>query len=117
MMKLALAIICSLMLAGSPFLSAQTLLPAGCAKQPASASCHCHHGCKMPCCQAKSSPTSPSAPVVPQTTGQNQLSLLAAGIVAWILPDAPVTSIPSAAPISFVTKDTPLYARNCVRLI
>jgi hypothetical protein len=117
MMKLALAILSSVMLMGTPFLSAQTLLPAGCAKQPVSVSCHCHHGCKMACCQTKSSPASPSAPVVPQTTGQNQLSLLAAGIVAWVLPDAAVPPVISSASISFATKDSPLYARNCVRLI
>jgi len=114
-MKLALAIICSFVLAGTPFLLARTPLPE-CVKRPVPACCQ--HGCKMPCCQAKSSSGSQPLPAVPaQTANQNQLSLLAANIVAWILPDTTISLLPSASPISFVTKVSPLYARNCARLI
>jgi hypothetical protein len=114
-MKLALAIICSFVLAGTPFLLAQTPSPA-CARQTVRACCQ--HGCKMPCCQAKPSSGSQPPPAVPaQTAGPNQLSLLAAGIMAWILPDAPAAHFSSAVSISFATKAGPLYARNCVRLI
>jgi hypothetical protein len=114
-MKLALAIICSFVLAGTPFLLAQTPSPA-CARQPVCACCR--HGGQMPCCQAKSSSGSQSLPAVPAQTGsQNQLSLLAANVVAWILPDAPAAHFSSAVSISFATKASPLYARNCVRLI
>ncbi|MGO8767112.1 MAG: hypothetical protein ACLQSR_18505 [Limisphaerales bacterium] len=114
-MKAALAIICSFVLAGTPFLPAQTPLPQ-CVKQPVPACCQ--HGCKMPCCQAKPMSNSQPAPAVPaRTASQNQLSLLAANIAVWGLTDATTSRLPSASPISLVTKGSPLYARNCARLI
>jgi hypothetical protein len=113
--KAALVIIFSFVLAGTPFLLAQTPSPV-CAQQPLPECCQ--HGVKMPCCAAKSSPDSQSAPAVPAQTGsQNQLSLLAANVVAWVLPDATVSQLSSATPISFDTKGSPLYARDCARLI
>jgi hypothetical protein len=115
-MKLALAIICSFVLAGTPFLLAQTPMPA-CVQQPVPACCQ--HGGNMPCCQAKSSSSSQPLPAVPAQTGnQGQLSLFAAtSVAAWVLPDATTSQLPSASPISLVTKASPLYARNCARLI
>jgi hypothetical protein len=114
-MKLALAIICSFVLAGTPFLLAQTPSPA-CARQPVRACCR--HGGEMPCCQAKSSSDPQPMPAVPvQTSSQSQPSLLAASVAAWVLPDATISQLSSAVSISFATKDSPLYARHCARLI
>jgi len=115
-MKLAAAIICSLMLAGIPFLSAQTPSTACRAKSPVPACCQ--HGVKMPCCAANPVPDSQPSPAVPApTASQNQLSFLAVNVVAWVLPDAAVSQFSSASPISFVTKANPLFARNCAWLI
>jgi len=115
-MKAALAIICSFVLAGTPFLFAQPPLPQ-CVKQPVPACCL--HGCKMPCCQAKPSSGSQPMPTIPaQTTNQNQLSPFAANIATCVLPDATFFQLSSSAsPLSLVTKGSPLYARNCARLI
>ncbi|MGA2852519.1 MAG: hypothetical protein ABSE90_00095 [Verrucomicrobiota bacterium] len=115
-MKTTWAIICSLVLAGTPFLLAQTPLPVCRAKQPVPACCQ--HGCKMPCCSPKPASDSKPAPAVPaQTGGQNQVSFLAPNALVWVLPDAPVSKLSSTTQISLVTKGSPLYARNCARLI
>jgi hypothetical protein len=117
LMKTALAIICSFVLAGTPFLFAQTPLPQ-CVKRSVPACCQ--HGCDMPCCQAKPSPGSQSVPAVPPQTGnQGQFSLFAANaVVTWVLPDATIFQLSSSASLlSLVTKGSPLYARNCARLI
>jgi hypothetical protein len=112
-MKTTLAIVCSLVLAGTPFLLAQT--PSSCAKQVRAC---CQHGGEMPCCKAKSSPDSQSKPVVPSQTGnQSQLSLLASSILIWTLPTNPSDTISAHSTPSSMTASTPIYARNCARLI
>jgi len=113
-MKAAWAIICSLVLAGTPFLPAQTLAPA-CAKQPVRACCQ--HGVEMPCCAAKPASGSQPAPVIPaQSVSQNQIALPAPGVVAWTLPESPANLFSSAA-VPLTAASPPLYARNCALLL
>lgn len=111
--KTTWAIICSLVLAGTPFLLAQT--PSSCAKQVRVC---CQHGGEMPCCKVNSSPDSQSRPVVPaQTSNQNQFSLLASTALIWTLPANPIGSISFHSTPSAMTAGAPLYARDCARLI
>jgi hypothetical protein len=112
-MKTTWAIICSLVLAGTPFLLAQT--PSSCIKQVRAC---CQHGGEMPCCKAKSTPDSQSKPAVPAQTGsQNQLSLLASSTLIWSLPSNPADSVSSHSTPSAMTASAPLYARDCALLI
>jgi hypothetical protein len=112
-MKTTWAIICSLVLAGTPFLSAQT--PESCVKQVRAC---CQRGVEMPCCKANSSPDSQSKPALPSPTGnQNQLPLLASSALIWTLPANPADSISSHSTPSVMTAGAPLYARDCARLI
>lgn len=109
------AIICSLVLAGTPFLRAAQQMPSPCAKQ-VRACCQC--GGAMSCCKANSSPDSQSKPAVPAQTGnQNQLSLLTFSALIWTLPAHPANSISSLSTTLSMAADTPLFARNCARLI
>jgi len=111
--KTTWAIICSLVLAGTPFLLAQT--PTSCVKQVRAC---CQHGGEMPCCKAKQSPDSQSKPAIPSQTGsQNQLSLLASSALIWTLPANPADLISSHSKPSAMTAGAPLYALDCARLI
>ena len=111
-MKLALAIVCSFLLAGTPLFSAPTPVP--CAKK-ASACCQCDG--KMSCCQSKPASDSQPVPATPAPAGgQTQLSLLAPGILTWTLPENPAVSISPAALLSMAA-GAPLFARDCARLI
>jgi hypothetical protein len=111
--KTTLAIVCSLLLMGTPFLMAQT--PPSCVKQIRAC---CQHGVTMPCCETKSAPDSQPKPVVPsQTSSQSQLSLLAASVLIWSLPANPADSISSHSTLSSMAASAPLYARDCARLI
>jgi hypothetical protein len=111
--KTTLAIVCSLLLMGTPFLMAQT--PSSCVKQVRAC---CQHGVTMPCCETKSSPDSQSKPVVPSQTGnQGQLSLLASGALIWTLPAYPADSISSHSTLSSMAASAPLYDLDCARLI
>jgi hypothetical protein len=111
-MKLALAIVCSFLLAGTPMLWAQT--PVSCAKKPITC-CAC--GGKMSCCQSRPASDSQPAPATPAPAGsQAQLSLLAPGILTWTLPANPAVSISPAALLS-MSAGAPLFARDCARLI
>jgi hypothetical protein len=111
--KTTWAIICSLVLAGTPFLPAQT--PTSCVKQVRAC---CQRGGEMPCCKAQSSPDSQSKPAIPSQTGNpNQLSLLATSALIWTLPANPADSISSHFISSVMTTGAPLYARDCALLI
>lgn len=111
-MKLALAIVCSFLLAGTPWFSAP--LAVSCAKK-ASAGCQC--GGKMTCCQSGPASDSQPAPATPAPAGsQSQLLLLAPGILAWTLPANPAVSISPSALLSMAA-GAPLFARDCARLI
>ncbi|MGA3267611.1 MAG: hypothetical protein ABSE16_12390 [Verrucomicrobiota bacterium] len=114
-MKLVLAMFCSVLLAGTPFLPAQ----APCAKQPRhTCGCACCHGGVMPCCAAKGSPASPAAPAVPaSSTTQNQISLLAPAVIAWALPAHAIRPLTRSSASPLLAADAPLFARNCARLI
>ena len=108
-----LAMVCSLLLMGTPFLPAQ--MPSPCAKQVRAC---CRHGGEMPCCKAKTSPDSQSKPAVPSQTGnQNQLSLPATSSLIWTLPANAVDLISSHSTPSVMTAGAPLYARDCALLI
>ena len=112
-MKTALAIVCSFVLAGTPFLLAQ--MPLSCVKQVRAC---CRHGGEMPCCKAKTSLDSQSKPAVPSpTSNQSQLSLLASSVLVWTLPASPSATISSESTPSPMTASAPLYARDCARLI
>jgi len=112
-MKMALAILFSFVLAGTPFLPAQT--PAPCVKQVRPC---CRHGGEMPCCKSTSSPVSQSKPAIPpSTSSQNQLLVLESGALIWTLPANPPALISFQSTQSSVTADAPLYMRDCARLI
>ena len=112
-MKTTLAMVCSLLLMGTPFLMAQT--PSSCVKRVRAC---CQHGGEMPCCKESSSPDSQSKPVVPsQTSNQSQLSLVASNALIWTLPANPANSIAQTSTLSSLAASTPLYALDCARLI
>jgi hypothetical protein len=112
-MKTALAIVCSFLLAGAPFLLAQVASP--CVKQ--NHAC-CHSGGKMNCCAAKSLPDSQPTPAVPAQSGsQNQFLLLAPYALAWTLLNNETHPISFAALSPSSVTGAPLYARDCARLI
>jgi hypothetical protein len=114
-MKLALAIICSFLLAGTPLLVAQPTAKSACAQQVRSC---CKGGAAMPCCQAKPSSDSQRAPVTPApATGQSQLSLLAPAVLIWTLPENPANLIDSKYTPFPTVSGAPLFARNCARLL
>jgi len=111
--KTTLAIVCSLLLMGTPFLMAQT--SSSCVKHVRAC---CQHGGEMPCCKAKSAPDSQSKPAVPAQTGnQAQLSLLVPNALIWTLPTNPADTISSHSTLSSMTASAPLYARDCALLI
>lgn len=113
-MKMAWAIICSLMLAVTPALLAQAPSPA-CAQQPMRACCHPGH--IMPCCQGKPSNSQP-VPNVPPSGNQTQISLLFANaFVVCVLPDATTPQFSSAVALPLTATGSPLYTRNCALLI
>jgi hypothetical protein len=114
-MKLAWAIICSFVLVGTPFLSA----PAQSFERDAQVvhAC-CPSVCKMPCCRSRPVSDSQSLPAVPtQTGGQNQVPMLSPSALALILPDSISLRLSPSTSISFAVKGSPLYERNCARLI
>jgi hypothetical protein len=112
-MKTALAIVCCFLLAGAPFLSAQTA--SACVKQ--NHAC-CHSGCKMDCCAGKTLPDSQPTPAVPaQTSNQNQFSLLAPRALAWVFQNNETHPISFTAVSPSSVTGAPLYALDCARLI
>jgi hypothetical protein len=112
-MKTALAIVCSCLLTGAPFLLAQAA--PSCVKQN-HACCHC--GGKMNCCAGKTLPDSRPVPAVPAQSGdQNQFSLLAPHALAWALLNNETHPISFTVIFSSSVTGAPLYARDCARLI
>jgi hypothetical protein len=110
--KTTWAIVCSLLLAGTPIVSAQA--PATGVVRGAHACCHCHKAC----CTAPTSPEPQPVPAAPfPASNQNQLLTLAPAALAWILPNAPASEF-STSPFSPLTATgLPLYARDCAFLI
>jgi hypothetical protein len=112
-MKTALAIVCSFLLAGAPFLLVQAAPP--CIQQNRTC-CHC--GGKMNCCAAKSLPDSQPTPAVPAQSGsQNQFLLLAPHALAWTLLNNETHPISFTAASPSSATGAPLYALDCARLI
>jgi hypothetical protein len=74
-------------------------------------------GGHMACCTAKpdNSQSPPAAPT--QSSAQNEVSLLAPNVVAWILPGQPASLVSSINVSPLVTNGTPLFTRHCVFLI
>jgi hypothetical protein len=107
------AILFSLLLVGVQLLAAPTPVASA---QPVHACCHC--GGKMSCCTAQPPSGSQPAPVVPSHSGvQRQFSVTAPAVMAWILPENEAGSISSAFVSPLTASGTPLYARNCARLL
>jgi hypothetical protein len=91
---------------------------------PAMAACagpamNCSDACRqMPCCAAKPAANPQSSPAVPpQPNSQNQISLLAPGVVAWTLPENSTGSKISVSASPLLTMAAPLYSRNCALLL
>jgi hypothetical protein len=110
--KATLAIVCSLLLAGTPFVLAQA--PAACVVRAAHVTCPCG----MPCCGAPASPESQPAPATPApASNQTQLLTLAPAALVFILPAAPASEISTGFPSPLTANRTPLFTRNCAFLI
>jgi len=106
--KAVLAILFSVILIGTPFLSAAA---APCAK-PMPRAC-CHGGVKMDCCDTKSD--SQPSPIVPAQNPSLNLALFITTTVLWAAPEAPMTMISSAPALR--SGDAPLYTRHCALLL
>jgi len=110
--KTTLAIVCSLLLAWTPIVSAQA--PAAGVVRVAHACCHCGKAC----CAAPSSPESQPVPAAPvPVSNQSQLLTLAPTALAWTLPDAPAPDFSASVSSLLTANAAPLYARDCARLI
>jgi hypothetical protein len=111
-MKLTLAIVCSLLLAGTPFVLAQ--VPAACVARAAHTTCHCGGAC----CGTPASSKSQPAPAAPApASNQTQLLTLTPAVLVWLLPAAPASEIASDFSALLTANRTPLYTRNCAFLI
>jgi len=107
-----LAIVCSLLLAWTPFVPAQA--PAAGVVRVAHACCHCGKAC----CAAPASPQSQPVPATPvPAPSQSQLLTLAPAVLAWTLPDAPAFGFSASVSSLLTANAAPLYARDCARLI
>ena len=113
-MKTALAMVCSLMLAGMQVVFAH---PAPACAAPAVRAC-CACGGKMSCCAARPAPNSPATPANPaRVNAPNDFSLFAPATLVSTLPDTAALSPFTPATSLLSAKDAPLYARHCARLI
>jgi len=112
--KLVLTIVCSVLLMGTPFLSA-TVEP--CVKEVKAC---CSHGKPMPCCAVTNDSSPQNVPTIPvqNNSQENQISLLPAfTAVIWTLPEIPANTIFSATVSSSSVIAAPLVVRNCTFLI
>jgi hypothetical protein len=113
-MKTALAIVCSLLLAGMFFFSAQA--QSACAERVTDKSCCC--GDNSSCCAAKNSSESQPVSAAPiPSSFQNQFQILAPSVVAFTLANEPARPLSSTLLLSTVTHCVPLFERDCARLI
>jgi len=109
--KTTLAIVCSLLLAGTPVLAQA---PAAGVGRAAHASCHCGRAC----CAAPSSPESQPVPAAPVfNPAQNQLLTPAPSMLTWTLPDMLALEFSPFISSPLTVNRTPLYARDCAFLI
>jgi len=110
--KTTLAIVCSLLLAGTPIVSTQA--PAAGVVRGAHACCHC----RKACCAAPALPVSQPVPAAPvPAPSQGQLLTLAPAALAWTSPAAPAAEFSVSASLLPTANAAPLYARDCARLI
>ncbi|HEY1663289.1 MAG TPA: hypothetical protein VGI03_12795 [Verrucomicrobiae bacterium] len=116
-MKMAWAILCSLLLAIAPSFSAPAPVTASVyAKQVQD--CCPNSDCPMPCCAARAPVDPQPAPTAPApSTGQNQLSLLAPALLILTLPAKPVAPLSSTVSTSSSVFGVPLFTRNCALLL
>ncbi|HTY87026.1 MAG TPA: hypothetical protein VMB80_06145 [Candidatus Acidoferrum sp.] len=96
---------------------AQLLVPGlpACAQPPHHACCRC--GGKMSCCAPKSAGSQPVSTVPSRPATQNQFSFPIWDSPAWTLPAGPICPPSSIAMSPGPVAVTPLYARDCARLI
>jgi len=111
--KALLAIICGLLLAGTPYLPAQTAPSAG--QPPARTACHC--GGRTCCCAQPTSP-SPLAPSLPVSTVR-EIHFPAPVMVAEIATpaEAPATLTAGNSQRPNPTAGAPRFTLFCARLI
>jgi hypothetical protein len=111
-MKLAFAIVCSLLLIWTQ--SATALSAAAGSAQAAKACCHCGSGC----CASPANPEPQSTPVAPvSTSAQQELALATLPVLLWSLPGIkPSVASPFFASPT-LSASAPLFARHCARLI
>jgi hypothetical protein len=111
--KLTLVIVCSLVLGWVQIAPART--PASNVQRGADACCHCG---RASCCATPNLPRSQQPAATPvSSASQRQILSLAAALVAWAPPSAPAPELSSSAFSPFPAAGTPLYARNCARLL
>jgi hypothetical protein len=72
---------------------------------------------RMACCAKPTSNPQPAPAVPTQSNAQNQISLLAPSVVAWNLPQSPVSLVSSVSASPLMAMAAPLYARNCSLLL
>ncbi|MDR3456521.1 MAG: hypothetical protein P4N60_03685 [Verrucomicrobiae bacterium] len=108
-MKIALTILCTLLLLGS-----QMVVASASPTNPVAQDCGC--GGKMACC--RTAPASHSNPLeaASVSTSQQILSPVPATVV-WVLAAAGTPSLVPPVSSSLAAAAAPLYARICVRLI
>ena len=81
--------------------------------------CTCCDCGETDCCVTQSSsPGSVPAPTAPVRAGiENQLSVLSAGSLVWVLPQADASPFSPPTASSLITVVVPLFARHCALLI
>ncbi|HWD93086.1 MAG TPA: hypothetical protein VG938_12145 [Verrucomicrobiae bacterium] len=113
-MRITLAIVCSLLLAWTNIVPAET--PGTSVACAARICCHC--GKKSDCCATnRSLPESQPVSAAPASSSQNQFSSLTQTITAWTLPTGIAHEHSSSFFPPLTTAGAPLFARNCARLI
>jgi hypothetical protein len=106
-----LAIVCSLLLTGTPVLAQA---PAAGIGRVAHACCHCGKAC----CAVPASPESQPVPAAPAPSpSQNQLLILSPAVLLWIQPATRASEFSASIYPPLMTHRTPLYTRNCAFLI
>jgi len=111
----ALAILFSLLLVYAQVV-ATTCAPV---MAPPKTACTCCDCGSADCCVTQSSSPHPApVPVAPVRAGiENQLSVLSAGSLVWVLPQADASPFSPPAASSLIAVVVPLFARHCALLI
>lgn len=115
LVKLATVILCSVLLVLGQAWATPVAAAATCVRV-----CHmpCCHGGVMTCCAAKTAGTAkPVAPVPLRGSVAMPLLLLLALAAAWELPGMAVRQLSAFRLVPIYARKSPLYARDCSRLI